>query len=188
MTKYQDPAAGRAKVVENSDTFQISFSSTQNIFHTAFLGFWLCGWLFGELFVLALLVSGGTGGATLFLIGWLGAWTVGGIFGISQFLWGVSGREILTLSGGTLTVRRQIPGYRRIWNYRVGDIQNIRADGALSAAASPFFAFNNLGIFSGKANGTLKFDYGLSTVGFGLNMEEAEAKALAERLSSRIPR
>ena len=188
MPKYQDPAAGRAKVVENSDTFHISFSSTQNILHTVFLGFWLCAWLFGELIVLALLISGGTGGATLFMIGWLGAWTAGGIFAISQFLWGISGRETLTLSDGTLTIRRQIPGYRRIWNYRVGDIQNIRADGALSASAAPYFAFNNFGIFSGKAIGTLKFDYGLSTVGFGLKMDEAEARALAERLSLRIPR
>lgn len=52
----------------------------------AFLAFWLCGWAFGEIFVLGALLGGGLGGASLFLIGWLGAWTVGGAFAISA-LW-----------------------------------------------------------------------------------------------------
>jgi len=42
------------------------------------------------------------------------------------------------------------------------------------------------GIFSGPTQGTVKFDYGMRTPGFGLEMEEAEAREVADRLSAKL--
>lgn len=51
----------------------------------AFLGFWLCGWAFGEIAVIFTLLFGKKGPDSLFLLVWLGAWTVGGAFAITGF-------------------------------------------------------------------------------------------------------
>lgn len=187
MSNFVDPHSGSARLYEDHDLFQIHLKSKSSVFVTVFIGFWLCGWAFGEFTVLGQLFSGqGFGGGVWFLIFWLCAWTVGGIIAISQFLWGVAGYELLTLSEGELTIERCIPIFKRRWNYDVNEVKNFRAGSAVPTGLS-FSGRQSLnGMFSNRGEGTLKFDYGFLSPGFGIGLEEAEAKWLAEKLEVRL--
>jgi len=71
----------------------------------AFMGFWLCGWAFGEVMVTRQLLVGRHSPADLFLLFWLGAWTVGGTLAIRQLitLLKPARSAALTLDGDRLT-------------------------------------------------------------------------------------
>ncbi len=186
MAKIENPNSGRAKIYENPDQFQVRVKSKSNFFVTAFLMFWLCGWAFGELMVLGTLLSGKAGAGSLFLLAWLGGWTIGGLFALSQVLWNIAGYELLTISDSVLTIQRHIPFFRRSWSYDTGHIANIQANenppnGTLFGGQQ-----NMHGLFSNRSFGGLKFDYGLRTTGFGMGLEPAEARMVADKVSNRL--
>lgn len=186
MTQFENPNAGRAEIYESADLFQVRLKSKSSHFVMAFMMFWLCGWAYGEFKVLSILISGESGGASVFLLAWLGAWTVGGVFAATQLLWIVSGYELLSLSPNALTIQRCIPFYRRSWNYDINHVTNVRASAIVADDGTSRRKQYHPGIFSGPTQGTVKFDYGMKTPGFGLEMEEAEARKIADRLSAKL--
>ena len=67
------PPASRLKFLDNGSLLTIEIPSKRNWLLILFLGFWLCGWLVGELMVPAQILSGkGARPAMLFSIAWLG--------------------------------------------------------------------------------------------------------------------
>ncbi|MEM8581253.1 MAG: hypothetical protein AAGF50_08670 [Pseudomonadota bacterium] len=123
---------------------------------------------------------------SFFLLAWLGGWTIGGVFVFSQLMWGLAGYELLSLSKEALTLERRARWFSRSWNYDTTHLKNIRVSEEAQSAMS-FFGNRNLqGLFSGREQGTVKFDYGLKTRGFGLELDEAEARVVADRLSGRL--
>ena len=181
MPRVAVPSA-RSSVLDTPDGLTINIPARRNWFAILFLGFWLCGWAFGEVSVIRELATGKFKGSSLFLIGWLGAWTVGGGAAIYFWTWMLAGREIVTLAPTLLGVRRDILGFGRSREYDLPSIRNLRID------RSPID--NNL---SGNAlsrsmfGGTIAFDYGAKTFRFGGGIDEAEASQLIERLKSRYP-
>jgi hypothetical protein len=72
----------------------LSWRTTRNdwwrFFPAAFLGFWLCGWAFGEVAALSVVLGlvpakDGNGPPVLFMLFWLCGWTVGGVLAMRAF-------------------------------------------------------------------------------------------------------
>lgn len=185
----EDPNSGRAQIYRDSELFQIRLNAKNNAFVTLFILFWLMGWAIGEITVLGILLSGATdeGGINLFLIVWLGGWTIGGVWVISSLMWAVFGYELLSISRGMLSVKRVIPIYRREWNYDPQHITEVRVDPSSGMSPMRFSGRQQFsGLLSGKDQGTLKFDYGYQTFGFGQDLAEAEAKKLVKEIKSKL--
>lgn len=188
MSQIEDPFAGRAQIYADQDLYQIRIKSGYPLGLTLFSSFWLIGWAIGFLHALVALLSGpGNLFGWIFLAAWLGAWTVGGLMVIAQTLWGWVGYELLTISRGVLRIERIIPFYRRAWAYDLDVVQKLRSD-TKNQSLLRVARNSQSSIFAGKAEGSIKFDYGLHSCGFGLGLDDAEARYLVKELSERLHR
>jgi hypothetical protein len=181
MARVAVPTA-KASVFDTPAGLLINIPSTKNWFVILFIGFWLCGWLFGEVSVIRQLATGKTaGGISLFMVAWLGGWTVGGAAAIYFWLWNIAGHEIVSLTPTSLTLRRDILGFGRSNEYDLPSVKNLRIAFTL--------ANTNLTIpaqsFGG--GGSIAFDYGAKTFRFGGGLDDAEAAHLIDVLKSRYP-
>jgi hypothetical protein len=182
---------GRAKVTKTDDGVYIVIPSVKNWPILAFLGFWLCGWLAGEIAVtfalIAMIVTGSLSFATVFMLVWLCAWTVGGFVAGREFLWGVFGSEQIIATPRFLSIKRSY----RIWsnedNFDAQDVKNLRtviADGQQGTSlkgnslASPR---------KNGAGGAIKFDFGRETRGFGIGLDSVEAGLLVDDIKAYFP-
>lgn len=118
------PGKGRAKIVTQGRDMLIEIPARTNIFRTAFLGFWLCGWTIAELVVLGTILAGNI---HPFLLAWFCAWTVGGAFAISTFLWGLAGRERIWITDDGVKIERSIPIWSRDRIYDGARISRLRS-------------------------------------------------------------
>jgi len=162
---------GRSKVEHTISSLQITIPAKKNYFIIVFLGFWLCGWAFGEAAALVKVLSLESYAPELFIVFWLCGWTVGGLFAIYAWLWNVSGKEIIKLTGSELQHIRQVVGIKRSQEYDISSIFKLRV---LHQNTSMFGSRNGLE-FWGISGGTIAFDYGRSTHKFGAQLDEAEA-------------
>jgi hypothetical protein len=180
MAKVAVPTA-KASVFDTPEGLVINIPSAKNWFVVLFIGFWLCGWAFGEVSVIRQLATGKANGAGLFLLAWLGAWTVGGCAAIYFWLFTVAGHEIVSLTPPTsLAIRRDILGFGRSREYDLPSVQNLRIDNTAVNGRST-------GGFSLPFGGKIAFDYGSKTFRFGAGVDEAEASDLIEVLKGRYP-
>ncbi len=178
------PPSPKATTRQTADGLQIVIPSTKNWFQTIFLGAWLVGWAFAEVFTVSTVFGGGTAGAVdLFLIAWLIGWTVGGVYAFGMFSWSLAGREIIAIGSSRLTIRHEVFGLARSREYVLSDIQKLRVNPHSSDTSGHGF-FSS---FWGPRGGLVAFDYGPSTVRFGDAIEEAEASQLIEKIQSRVP-
>jgi hypothetical protein len=189
MATGKVPAA-RATIRQSPDGLTITIPSRKNWFLILFLGFWLAGWLFGEVIALHQVIRGhsshwasakesGPIGLNLFLIGWLGAWTVGGGVAIITWLWNLVGVERVLLVRSTLTTKREVLGIGPTNEYELSSISNLRINMGLSNVR---FRMAPIQTMNG---GTIAFDYGAKTFHFGVGLDEAEAQQIIAQLKSR---
>ncbi len=189
MATVKVPAA-RATISKSPDGLTITIPSRKNWFLILFLGFWLTGWLFGEVIALHQVIRGhsshwasvtesGPIGLNLFLIGWLGAWTVGGGVAIVTWLWNLVGVERVLLAPSTLTMKREVLGIGPTKEYELSSVSNLRINMGLSNVR---FRIAPIQTMNG---GTIAFDYGAKTFQFGVGLDEAEAQQIIAQLKSR---
>lgn len=179
------PYKGRAILQDNFTELQITIPAKRNWFIIVFLGAWLGGWLMGELFVSGFLIRGLTGSpAGFFVLFWLIAWTTGGFFAFRFFLWNLTGREVITIGQGMLTIEKRGALLVKPKTYDLSEVKDIRAQEDNSDYSASWGARRN-GFGSFYAGGTLRFDYGLQTVKFAGGLDEAEAKYILEKLKER---
>lgn len=179
------PYKGRATVQDNITDLQIVIPAKRNWFIILFLGAWLGGWLMGEFFALGLVTGsfGHRGPANLFVLFWLIGWTVGGFFAFRAFLWNLSGREIITIGQGRLTIDKKGAPLFKSKTYDVNEVKNIRIQED-NFATGPF-GIRPTGFAGLNAGGIIRFDYGLKTVKFADGIDEAEARYILEKLKDR---
>lgn len=182
---FVKPSGPRHTVTEDREGLVIRIPAKRNIFLIGFLGVWLCGWLFGEVSALAVLLGVGKRepGTGVFMFVWLTGWTVGGFFALYAWLWQVKGCEIITLSPSALGIRREVFGHGRSKLYDVTEIHNLRVAPMIFNPAD----FRTGMAFWGVGGGTLAFDYGFKTYRFGAGIEEAEARIILQMLQGRVP-
>jgi len=180
MARVAVPTA-KASVFDTPAGLVVNIPSTKNLILILFLGFWLCGWFFGEFSAIRQLETGKTAaGISLFMVVWLGGWTVGGCVAIYFWLWNVAGHEIISLTPTSLTIRRDILGFGRSREYDLPNVKNLRIVPTLGIANFNYTA-------QSFAGGSMAFDYGAKTFRFGGGLDEAEAPHLIEVLKSRYP-
>ena len=177
-----DPFQGRARVRFDDSGCTVVLPSQRRWAGAAFLLLWLGGWLFGLLTALGMLASG----VGRFMIVWLAAWIAGGAYALATFLWMVAGSETLRIQAGQLEVSRSIPVWTRRTRCDFSMVRNLRT---IERTPAGLFGQRShmAGLFLGKGEGTLRFDYGVHTLGFGLDLDRAEADHIAKQLILRYP-
>lgn len=183
MTMVPVPA-DVAVTAETVDGFEVTMPARRNIFALCFLPLWLVGWVFGEVAVShELLTATSLDPQRLFLVVWLAGWTLGGGFALLIWLWMLAGRERVVLGHAALSVGRELFGLRRVKDYDLASVRNLRA-GVVPGSA---FATPAAARFAHVIGGSLQFDYGSKTIRFGASLEEAEAKRLCATFLARRP-
>ncbi|ASU36125.1 hypothetical protein [Mucilaginibacter xinganensis] len=169
------PYNGRAIIVENFDGIEIVVPSKKNTFLIVFLGFWLCGWVLGEIFGLRSVSS------DLFSLVWICGWTLGGAMALRAYYWMMFGKEIITVGQGTLTIDKRGALLSKPKVYDLRESKNFRVYEEFEPVG-PFGNRNSRGLLNLGDSGTIKFDYGLETVKFADSMYEAEANFILKKL------
>ena len=150
---------------------------------TAFMGVWLAGWVFGEIFALQQLLSGSASGESRgFLTIWLLAWTAGGAWALTTFLWSLIGRERIVATRDELIVIRELGPWRRVQRFAPSEVKAIRVidvpTGLESFGRPPTVPFWGIGA------GPIAFDYGYQTFRVGGGISAAEARIILEEIAA----
>jgi len=172
---------GRSKIEDAPCGLRITIPAKKNYFLILFLAFWLVGWAFGEVTVIAQVLNSESDAPKLFMLAWLGAWTVGGAFAVYVWIWNVKGQEIINLSSTELQHIRRMPMFQRSKEYDLSAVSNLRT----KAPESSMFGSRNSMEFWGVSGGSVVFDYGHSTYRFGAQPDEAEANNIVVTIKQR---
>jgi hypothetical protein len=125
-------------------------------FAATFLGVWLCGWAFGEGYVLWLLANGacallsgtalgsgpiriGTGpflGVGAFLVAWLVVWTIGGMAAMQEFFRLLCGEDRLLAEGGGLSIQNLRGPFRKRREFPRDSLRRLVLTGPRGALAA----------------------------------------------------
>jgi len=177
----------RAIITETTTGLLVTIPANRKWFVVLFVGFWMCGWLFGECSVIIMLARAKTPlPANLFMLAWLGGWTVGGAFAGYQWLWNVAGKELIALREDTLAIKSDVLSFGRVREFDLAEVHDLRID---RPSGLSMFSGDRRGGLPGQpfGNGTIAFDYGAKTFRFALGLDESEARQLVARLNSRHP-
>lgn len=196
------PPSDRHTVQDDGSALHISIPSRKSTLYLIFIGFWLIGWLAGEIMVGGMVIAGLVGllsdsplissfdvpslaGGGLFVLAWLVLWTVGGGFALYAFLWQLVGREVITISYEGIAVQRAVFRFGRKKEYLAAHIKGLRV--APFSMVPHMFGWNRMGYHMGMTGGLLAFDYGAQTFRFAAGVDEAEAKHILEKVIVRFP-
>jgi len=132
------PGKGRSSISDLPEGLQIVIPAKKNFFIIMFLGFWLAGWLFGEITVIKQLIGGENHEADLFLIAWLGMWTIAGVAAVFVWLWNFKGKEIILINSIELQHMRDFVLFRRSKEYEIAHISNLRVSPQINSILNPW--------------------------------------------------
>ncbi|MCW5649007.1 MAG: hypothetical protein KIS62_04615 [Ramlibacter sp.] len=183
---YIEPQSPRFTLETTEDGLRAIVPARRNLFVLLFMCVWLVGWAFGELQAIRELLSPSEKTPQLFLMVWLAGWTLGGVFALGTVVWQFAGREVIIVGSADLQHRVEALGVGRTKTYRLSEVKNLRAT---DYSTNPFI--NQAAYFppvTGSGFGPVAFDYGARTMRLAPVLEEAEAKLLVSKLSSRLPR
>ncbi len=175
------PYSGRAILNDNLNGFEITIPTKKNWFLTLFLGVWLYGWGMGEFSAIDMfngfLVSDFEF-FSFFIIIWLCVWSVAGFFVFKTIIWNLTGKEVITFGQGQLTIEKKGSLFSKPKSYDLKEVTKFRVKEEENK--SGFW-----GVKKDASNGTIRFDYGMKTVKFGIEVEEAEAYFIIDTLKSK---
>lgn len=194
---FEEPAKPRCKIEEVPEGLVITIPTRKHWFIILFVGFWLCAWAVGEMFVGRIVLYGLFGGDApwkeaesavsiglfVFILAWLGCWTVGGLFAMYAWVWNTAGRQVVTVGVDGVRIENVIPMWRRGKEYRLADVKSLR----IAPEQLTMWTFREGMRFWGIGGGLLTFDYGARTVRFGAGLDEAEAKMILAVIANRCP-
>lgn len=186
---FVEPPKGRARILDRGDEVRIEIPLRARgwgeYLLLLFLVGWLMGWSFGEVFVGAKVLrligslfqsppnagnaSSEPMSALLFMIGWLLAWTAGGAVVWYALLLMLIGREVIVVSPSSLEILIRPIG--RLHRYRLSEVSNLRVIGGESEQS---------------ITEVIAFDYGASTVRFGIRIDPPEARQIVTLLKERF--
>ncbi|MEZ0230722.1 MAG: hypothetical protein ACAI25_19020 [Planctomycetota bacterium] len=104
-------------------------------FGAAFLAFWLCGWVAGEVFATAGLVGAagqllakGPGAVALglFLLFWLSLWTLGGVGAIRELLRLIWAEDELSVDERAIVLTTRVGPWRKTRRFEREDVRSVR--------------------------------------------------------------
>jgi hypothetical protein len=180
-TPFEPLKKGRATVSQLGGSLNVTIPAKRNIFVSAFMCIWLCGWTAGGIAAASSLfgwthfamhsTSGEPGGKT-FLAVWLCLWVLAECAVTGQLLWVWFGKEVLVLGRDALTLTNQIFSFQRSKRFSLPDISKLRAQ-----ISDSYFNRRNV-----SGPNSMAFDYGRGTINFGRGLDEGEARAIIEEM------
>lgn len=183
MSRYVPVAEQRATIQPIGGGVDISIPARSNWLFIAFFSLWLVGWVVGEWTVGKTLLfpppERGETGLDLFSLVWLIVWTFGGLFAFTSVLWMLFGVERARIARDEVSLRREVFGVGRTWQYDPRAVSRLRA---LEGVESPFGAMPDLPW--NPRGQTLAFDYGAKTIRFGSSLDAAEAVQIAGKITT----
>jgi len=178
------PQAGRAKIAQGPDGLLISIPVKKHAYMMIFMPMFLALWVFGTVMAANQSRAGQQRPGKGFLAVWL-IFAVGwGLLLIFAWLWNMLGTEIVKVSASSLTISRSLFGLKKTREYVTADIEAIRPSQYYDQAHS----FSSLLSYFGLTGGNVAFDYGMKTVRFAVQVDEAEAKHIASLINKRLGR
>lgn len=117
----------RATITDSPEGLEIVVPAPRIWLVIVFLGFWLVGWVTGEVFAARQLFGPGPPAARLFLLVWLAGWTLGGGAALGACLWMLVGHERVRLRPDTLVIQREAFGLGPRKAYALERIRDLRA-------------------------------------------------------------
>lgn len=176
------PSSGRARIRPDLNALRIEIPAKKNWFVLLFLMVWMGGWVMGESFALVSVFGSNTPlEISAFLLIWLVGWTIGGAFAFYKILWLLMGMEIILLKNRILTIEQSVRGIGRKKQYDLQLIKNLALNAEPEGEHWGLKTYRS----SYKARGgKLKFDYGLKTIKFADEIDEAEARFLLEKIKT----
>jgi hypothetical protein len=178
----KSPPVSRVIVTQVPDGLRLVIPYQRSWFVIVFLGFWICCWAVAEVMVPAQFLkdTAPAEGESL-MYAWLGVWTAGGLLAIYAWLWQVIGREIVTVQGRTLAVRRDVGGFGFDRVYDLSQMRNLRVE---PAPFNPLDFSSALQLW-GIGGGVIAFDHEARTSRFGAGLDEGEATQAVAALQKR---
>ncbi len=171
---------GRAIIKKDIDILEIKIPAKKRIFNILFTSVWLIAWAIGEVFALFLIFNINEMGFTNNSIGsfmsvWISfmsvliiAWTISGAFVIFFWSWMLIGYELIIIEKGVFIFQKKIGLINFKKEY---EIKNIKCITVSKDTSEHIFSFRN-------EIGKIKFDYGMETIKFANDLDEAEAKMI----------
>ena len=179
------PFSARHTVDDLGDTFRINIPSRKQWFLILFMGFWLIGWIVGEVSVSGIFFGGQSSGVPdYFLLVWLGGWTVGGAWVIYILAWLLFGKEIIEVTNQAIITNRVVLGLGFPKEYSIEHIKALRV--SQNVNTNDMYGWSRTGRLIGLSGGFIAFDYGSKTINFGSGIDEAEAKQILTKITQRL--
>jgi hypothetical protein len=119
----------------------------------------------------------------MFLAVWLCGWLWGELAAIRTLLWGLGGKEFISVDNFALKLKRDVFGYGSTREFYLREAKRLRVSSDKSGSKGVNFV---LGRRPGET-GTVAFDYGAKTYRFAEGIDEAEAYQLVLALKRRFP-
>lgn len=123
--------------------------------------------------------KGGSGSLLPLLLGLL-VWGLSGVFWLYSIAVNVFAKEIITVSNGNFSIRKNFSGRGPVREYRTENISNMRIHGLRTSGPSILSQFSSAGV-------SVIFDYQGKTHRFGNQLLEREARFLLDRLKTKLP-
>jgi hypothetical protein len=181
------PYTGNANIDFDGIELKIKIPTKKNWFIIIFFSVWLGGWYFGETSAINEIFSKGVNDAAAngFMSFWLAGWSVGGIFALSILLWMLFGNEKIVFSKNLIALKKGLLDWNFIVKqYETSQIKNLELNP--QPTVNEFFGQRrNIGDYAGFSGGKIRFDYGLKTVKFGVNIDVAEARYLIDEIKKK---
>ncbi|HET8538486.1 MAG TPA: hypothetical protein VFL83_01310 [Anaeromyxobacter sp.] len=184
------PAPRRSRTTTIPGGVRVVIPARKRPLASLFMAVWLCGWTVGGVAVIRQLVGQLLGTSepvplpvVAFMVVWLALWAVAEALVAAALAWSLAGREVISLSGATLRIRREAFRIGRTAEYGAASVRNLRAAPVTyrrGDGRSPMQAF-------GIGGGPIAFDHGAATRRFGAGLDEAEAEEVARALRERLP-
>ena len=175
--------SGRVQYIDSGGDLELRIKAKGLGRASIFLLAWLTGWSAGGFFAITQVIGqiqkGGPIAATIFLSAWLVGWGFGEVFVCYALLWSFLGREIVKYHEGMLTLKRAILGLGRGKEYNGMEVRNFRPSLMSTVGKKISLGMGN--------SGNIAFDYEGVTHQFGMDLTEAEAKAVIEHVAMYMP-
>jgi hypothetical protein len=168
MPNVVQPFPLRSTVSENSGALQISIPTKRRWLVIPFVVCWLSLWTYGGWETGSKLVKH----FEFFEFTWMGMWAFGEVVAIAWCLRMLGGRDVVTVGGDTLTIRKQIFGIGLVNAYSIPQARGLRFQPEMGAGKR-------------HQDSRIAFDYGAKTITFGDAVDEAEAMQLITLIKER---
>ncbi len=153
----------------------------KNWYMLLFLPVWLAGWTLGGITIFVSAVRGtafATGTAPVAVWSWLCMWLLGELFVLYTLAWMLRGQEVISVSEGKLTIKRDIFGWGPTKTLDIRELHNLRASGYFGS----LFSWNYSLAYWGLTGGTVAVDWQGKPQRFGIQLSEGEANLLVQDL------